>query len=79
MPIYHILETAPSVQELAVRTASLLGTSRFLNSIRKASDKKKTSDNDDGLDMFCYEWGDEFKRLADEITKNHVCTRFSKT
>ncbi|KAF2476080.1 uncharacterized protein BDR25DRAFT_339939 [Lindgomyces ingoldianus] len=62
MQLYSVLQMPPSVRERATRAASLMETLPYLTSIKTVSTG--------ALELFRYDWAEEFTELADEITRS---------
>lgn len=61
MPLFSVLDTDPSVKELAAKVASLLGTPSHLESIRRVPTAEE------GMHLFQFQWVEDFQKLADQL------------
>ena len=66
MALYAILTAKPSVQELASKVASLLGTVSFLEGIKRVPTSKED------VSVFRYKWTKDFNDLTNELIKTMV-------
>jgi hypothetical protein len=73
MSLYKVLPAEPIVKGYATKAASLVGTRPFLETIAELPNLIKDTQ------VFRYRWVDEFKDLADAITRAQVCTSLSMT
>lgn len=64
VPLYKVLGMSSPVKERAKRVASLLNTSSLSKTIVQVPSED--------LEIFRYRWAEEFKQLADEITRSMV-------